>query len=215
MSHDRDGGKREADDWTLPLARNDRLERELFSGVSSGINFDKYEDIPVEASGNDVPDGIRSFEEVSLTPIIRSNIQMANYTAPTPVQKNSIPVILKNRDLMACAQTGSGKTAAFLVPILNKLFEDGPVKLRTDDYYGRRKQHPLALVLAPTRELATQIYDEARKFSYRSQVRPVVVYGGANVADQMRDLDRGCHLLVATPGQSTKITSVDLLNNLM
>ena len=214
MSHDRDGGKREADDWTLPLARNDRLERELFSGVSSGINFDKYEDIPVEASGNDVPDGIRSFEEVSLTPIIRSNIQMANYTAPTPVQKNSIPVILKNRDLMACAQTGSGKTAAFLVPILNKLFEDGPVKLRTDDYYGRRKQHPLALVLAPTRELATQIYDEARKFSYRSQVRPVVVYGGANVADQMRDLDRGCHLLVATPGQSTKITSV-VLNNPM
>ena len=214
MSHDRDGGRREADDWTLPLARNDRLERELFSGVSSGINFDKYEDIPVEASGNDVPDGIRSFEEVSLTPIIRSNIQMANYTAPTPVQKNSIPVILKNRDLMACAQTGSGKTAAFLVPILNKLFEDGPVKLRTDDYYGRRKQHPLALVLAPTRELATQIYDEARKFSYRSQVRPVVVYGGANVADQMRDLDRGCHLLVATPGQSTKITSV-VLNNPM
>ena len=182
--------------------------------MSSGINFDKYEDIPVEASGNDVPDGIRSFEEVSLTPIIRSNIQMANYTAPTPVQKNSIPVILKNRDLMACAQTGSGKTAAFLVPILNKLFEDGPVKLRTDDYYGRRKQHPLALVLAPTRELATQIYDEARKFSYRSQVRPVVVYGGANVADQMRDLDRGCHLLVATPGQSTKITSV-VLNNPM
>ena len=215
MSHDRDGGRREADDWTLPLARNDRLERELFSGVSSGINFDKYEDIPVEASGNDVPDGIRSFEEVSLTPIIRSNIQMANYTAPTPVQKNSIPVILKNRDLMACAQTGSGKTAAFLVPILNKLFEDGPVKLRTDDYYGRRKQHPLALVLAPTRELATQIYDEARKFSYRSQVRPVVVYGGANVADQMRDLDRGCHLLVATPGQLTKNTSVDISNNLM
>ena len=215
MSHDRDGGRREADDWTLPLARNDRLERELFSGVSSGINFDKYEDIPVEASGNDVPDGIRSFEEVSLTPIIRSNIQMANYTAPTPVQKNSIPVILKNRDLMACAQTGSGKTAAFLVPILNKLFEDGPVKLRTDDYYGRRKQHPLALVLAPTRELATQIYDEARKFSYRSQVRPVVVYGGANVTDQMRDLDRGCHLLVATPGQLTKNTSVDISNNLM
>ena len=65
-----------------------------------------------------------------------------------------------------------------------------------------RKQCPLALVLAPTRELATQIYDEARKFAYRSRVRPAVVYGGANVADQMRDLDRGCHLLVATPGLS-------------
>ena len=56
-------------------------------------------------------------------------------------------------------------------------------------------------MLAPTRELATQIYDEARKFAYRSRVRPAVVYGGANVSDQMRDLDRGCHLLVATPGR--------------
>lgn len=66
---------------------------------------------------------------------------------------------------------------------------------------ARRKQYPLALVLAPTRELATQIYDEARKFAYRSRLRPCVVYGGANVGDQMRDLDRGCHLLVATPGR--------------
>ena len=68
-------------------------------------------------------------------------------------------------------------------------------------YGGRRKQYPLALVLAPTRELATQIFDEARKFAYRSRVRPAVVYGGANVSDQMRELDRGCHLLVATPGR--------------
>ena len=66
---------------------------------------------------------------------------------------------------------------------------------------GRRKQFPLALVLAPTRELATQIYNEARKFSYRSRVRPCVVYGGADVGSQMRDLERGCHLLVATPGR--------------
>ena len=57
------------------------------------------------------------------------------------------------------------------------------------------------MVLAPTRELATQIYDEARKFAYRSKVRPAVVYGGANVGDQMRELDRGCHLLIATPGR--------------
>ena len=198
----RNGGQREPDDWTKPLARNDRLEQELFSGGSSGINFDKYEDIPVEATGTDVPKNIESFEDVQLTPIIKSNIEMANYTSPTPVQKNSIPVILKKRDLMACAQTGSGKTAAFLVPILNQIFEDGPVGPPSGGgSFGRRKQCPLALVLAPTRELATQIYDEARKFSYRSRVRPAVVYGGANVSDQMRDLDRGCHLLVATPGR--------------
>ena len=118
---------------------------------------------------------------------------------PTPVQKYAIPIIIGRRDVMACAQTGSGKTAAFLVPILNQIYEAGQPPIPASS--ARRKQYPLGLVLAPTRELATQIYDEARKFAYRSRMRPAVVYGGANIADQMRELDRGCHLLVATPGR--------------
>merc|ERR1719304_87918 len=152
-------------------------------------------------TGTDCPRAIEGFEDVNLTNIVKSNIELAHYTQPTPVQKNSIPVILGGRDLMSCAQTGSGKTAAFLVPILSKLLDDGPQGPPPGSSYGRRKQYPLALVLAPTRELATQIYDESRKFAYRSRVRPAVVYGGANVGDQMRDLDKGCHLLVATPGR--------------
>merc|ERR1719232_583567 len=140
-----------------------------------------------------------------MTPLMKGNIELARYDRPTPVQKNSIPVITARRDLMSCAQTGSGKTAAFLIPILNRIYEDGPSAAQPSNYGGgyggRRKQFPLALVLAPTRELATQIFEEARKFSYRSRVRPAVVYGGANVGDQMRELDRGCHLLVATPGR--------------
>ena len=140
-----------------------------------------------------------------MTPVMKGNIELARYDRPTPVQKNSIPVITARRDLMSCAQTGSGKTAAFLIPILNRIYEDGPSQAQPGNfgggYGGRRKQYPLALVLAPTRELATQIFEEARKFSYRSKVRPAVVYGGANVGDQMRELDRGCHLLVATPGR--------------
>ena len=113
---------------------------------------------------------------------------------------------------MACAQTGSGKTAAFLVPILNHIFEAGPAPGTQNGYGGsRRKQFPLALVLAPTRELATQIFDEARKFAYRSRVRPCVVYGGAQVGEQMRDLDRGCHLLVATPGKYHRTCSKAIL----
>ena len=153
-------------------------------------------------TGNDCPTAINGFDDINLTEIVKTNVGLANYTQPTPVQKNSIPVILANRDLMSCAQTGSGKTAAFLVPILSKLLEEGPQGSgQGSGYGGRRKQTPLALVLAPTRELATQIYDEARKFAYRSRVRPAVVYGGANVGDQMRELDRGCHLLVATPGR--------------
>uniref|UniRef100_A0A6P7GIP1 RNA helicase n=1 Tax=Diabrotica virgifera virgifera TaxID=50390 RepID=A0A6P7GIP1_DIAVI len=186
-------------DWTVPLSRDERLEQELFGTGNTGINFSKYEDIPVEATGDKVPRHITSFEEVQLTEIIRSNITMARYDSPTPVQKYAIPIIISKRDVMACAQTGSGKTAAFLVPILNQMFENGPPNIQQGR--SRRKQFPLGLVLAPTRELATQIYDESKKFSYRSRVRPCVVYGGAHIGDQMRELDRGCHLLVATPGR--------------
>ena len=165
-------GPPESEDWTTPLGRNERLEMELFGTGHgpSGINFDRYEDIPVEATGNNVPKGINAFSDVEMTKIIKENIEMAQYTTPTPVQKNSIPIICAKRDLMACAQTGSGKTAAFLIPILNRILEDGPAAPSANSYGRRAKQCPHALVLAPTRELATQIYDEARKFAYRSRV---------------------------------------------
>nr|CAI5839406.1 unnamed protein product [Callosobruchus analis] len=194
-----DGGRRSENDWTIPMPRDERVEQELFGTGNTGINFSKYEDIPVEATGEKVPDHITSFEEVQLTELIRANIALARYDSPTPVQKYAIPIIIGKRDVMACAQTGSGKTAAFLVPILNQMFEGGPPNIQHGR--SRRKQYPLGLVLAPTRELATQIYDESKKFAYRSRVRPCVVYGGAHIGDQMRDLDRGCHLLVATPGR--------------
>ena len=108
-----------------------------------------------------------------MTEIIRNNISLARYDTPTPVQKYAIPIIVGKRDVMACAQTGSGKTAAFLVPILNQMYENGPPIITHGR--SRRKQYPLGLVLAPTRELATQIYDESKKFAYRSRVRPCVV----------------------------------------
>lgn len=189
-------------DYSIPLARDERLEQELFGTTNTGINFSKYEDIPVEATGTNVPGHITTFEDVKLTEIIRNNINLARYDKPTPVQKYAIPIIINGRDLMACAQTGSGKTAAFLVPILNQMYERGVQNNPPNDRpYNRRKQYPLGLVLAPTRELATQIFEEAKKFSYRSRMRPAVLYGGNNTTEQMRELDRGCHLIVATPGR--------------
>ncbi|KAB0395180.1 hypothetical protein E2I00_007518, partial [Balaenoptera physalus] len=177
----------------------------LFSGGNTGINFEKYDDIPVEATGNNCPPHIESFSDVEMGEIIMGNIELTRYTRPTPVQKHAIPIIKEKRDLMACAQTGSGKTAAFLLPILSQIYSDGPGEalraMKENGRYGRRKQYPISLVLAPTRELAVQIYEEARKFSYRSRVRPCVVYGGADIGQQIRDLERGCHLLVATPGR--------------
>lgn len=199
----RNGGYRgRNDDWTVLNDRDEKYEKVLFSSVHTGINFNKYENIPVQVSGNRYPPPIESFQDASLglTPIIENNVALCQYNHPTPVQKYAIPIIMQRLDLMACAQTGSGKTAAFLLPILNNVFREGP-KAMPQRPGQRRRHYPLVLILAPTRELACQIYDEAKKFSYRSNVRPCVVYGGADAGQQMRDLDNGCQLLVATPGK--------------
>ena len=183
--------------------RDSRLEAQIFGNQhNSGINFNKYDDIPVDASGNDIPPPIKSFKESEMDSLMKSNVGLAGYDSPTPVQKHSVSIVTAGRDLMACAQTGSGKTAAFLLPILSQNFKDGPPVNQPHPGYGRRgKVYPITLILAPTRELAIQIYDEARKFAYRSWIRPCVVYGGTPLGDQMRDLERGCGLLVATPGR--------------
>ncbi|XP_067231015.1 DEAD-box helicase 3 X-linked b isoform X4 [Chanodichthys erythropterus] len=200
---------RDDEDWSKPLPPNERQEHELFSASNTGINFEKYDDIPVEATGHNCPQHIESFHDLEMGEIIMGNIALSRYTRPTPVQKYAIPIIKSKRDLMACAQTGSGKTAAFLLPVLSQIYTEGPGEAlqamknsaQENGKYGRRKQYPISLVLAPTRELALQIYDEARKFAYRSHVRPCVVYGGADIGQQIRELERGCHLLVATPGR--------------
>lgn len=193
------GGNDDRDpDWTRMLPANPMRERDLFGSGHTGINFSKYEDIPVEATGVDCPPNVETFRDLRYTEIIRNNIALCGYDKPTPVQKYAMPIIMARRDVMACAQTGSGKTAAFLLPILNQILEDGP----SPDYYCYgRPCYPMALVLAPTRELASQIYDEAVKFSYRSILKPVVVYGGANPMQQMEEIKHGCHILVATPGR--------------
>ena len=97
---------------------------------------------------------------------------------------------------MACAQTGSGKTAAFCFPIISGILNGGLAPTRYS-----RKAHPYALVLSPTRELSVQIFDEARKFTYQTGLKAVVVYGGAPVMKQLQEMERGCDILVATPGR--------------
>lgn len=192
----------------MPAAKDTRLELELFgvaedpSFQSSGINFDNYDDIPVEASGNNVPEPITSFTAPPLDDLLVENIKLSRFTRPTPVQKYSVPIVAGGRDLMACAQTGSGKTGGFLFPVLSESYMNGPAPVpETSNAFSSKRVYPTILVMAPTRELVSQIYDEAKKFSYRSWVKPVVVYGGADIGTQMRSLERGCDLLVATPGR--------------
>jgi ATP-dependent RNA helicase DDX3X len=135
------------------------------------------------------------------------NIELAKFTKPTPVQRYSIPIVAEGRDLMACAQTGSGKTGGFLFPTIARLLKEGSGKNLieeggNDNYgYPKRKAAPSVLVLAPTRELTTQIYDEARKFTFRTGLRTIVVYGGADIRYQIGQCARGADILVATPGR--------------
>jgi hypothetical protein len=194
----------------VPGPSNPRVERELFgvpndpSKQQTGLNFEKYDDIPVEASGQGVPEPVTRFTNPPLDDHLISNIELSGYKVPTPVQKYSIPIVMGGRDLMACAQTGSGKTGGFLFPILAQAFQNGPSAppaAQAGGYGRQRKAYPMSLILAPTRELVSQIYEESRKFAYRSWVRPCVVYGGADIGSQLRQIERGCDLLVATPGR--------------
>ncbi|XP_066567581.1 putative ATP-dependent RNA helicase DDX4 isoform X2 [Amia ocellicauda] len=171
-------------------------EDSIFAHYATGINFDKYDDILVDVSGTNPPQAIVTFEEAGLCDTLNRNVSKSGYVKPTPVQKHGMPIIMAGRDLMACAQTGSGKTAAFLLPILQELMSSGAAASRFSEI-----QEPEALIVAPTRELINQIYLEARKFSYGTCVRPVVVYGGISTAYTIREVMRGCNVLCGTPGR--------------
>lgn len=130
----------------IPVEAN---EDEIFTmNITTGINFCKLNDIPVTTTGENKPPACKSFSEAGLRQFVVDNIERSGYKMPTPIQQNAIPIISAGRDLMACAQTGSGKTAAFLIPIIDKLLSD------------EREQQPGSphvLIVSPTRELVTQV----------------------------------------------------------
>jgi len=133
-----------------------------------------------------------SFEDLNLHPKILKAIAEAGYTKPTPIQEDAIPIIMSGRDLRASAQTGTGKTAAFMLPTLNKLAEPSELP----------GKGPRVLILVPTRELAMQVATEAMKYSkYLSRMKTVCLYGGVPYPMQIRDLARPYEILVATPGR--------------
>ena len=198
---------------------NARMERTIFgdaaAGTTVGINFDKYDKIPVEVSGDNPPEPIADFQLMDLPQAVLDNLERARYAKPTPVQKYSVPCGHGGRDMMACAQTGSGKTAGFLLPVISLLLRDGAPEVPPEPSRStsrRRKVYPYALILSPTRELTVQIYDEAQKFCYCTGILPQVVYGGEPVREQARNLSRGCDLLVATPGRLSDLIDRGMVN---
>jgi ATP-dependent RNA helicase RhlE len=129
-----------------------------------------------------------SFEDLGLEPELLRAVVAKGYTTPTPIQSQAIPVVLSGRDLVAGAQTGTGKTAGFVLPLLQLL----------GAAHGRR---PRALVLTPTRELAAQIADNAVEYGVHKNLRSQVIFGGVGERKQIDGLRAGCDLLIATPGR--------------
>ncbi|ETN83787.1 DEAD/DEAH box helicase [Necator americanus] len=139
---------------------------------------------------------ISSFEELELPEQIAENIVNCGYKNPTPIQQYAIPAIFKGRDIMACAQTGSGKTAAFLLPVMTTL-----IRTQNLSDAGERTCCPRCIIIAPTRELAVQIYNEGRKLANGTVLRVACIYGGTAVMIQRQQLNRGATILVATVGR--------------
>jgi ATP-dependent RNA helicase RhlE len=129
-----------------------------------------------------------NFEQFNLDPRLMQGIKVAGYETATPIQEAAIPAALRGRDIIGTAQTGTGKTAAFILPILNKLL-DGP------------RGMPRALIVTPTRELAEQIHQVARALSVGTKLRSTTIYGGVTANRQIKALKEGVEILVATPGR--------------
>lgn len=135
---------------------------------------------------------LMTFENLNLIEPILKALQQEGYEKPTPIQEKAIPIVLNGRDLLGCAQTGTGKTAAFSIPILQNLYQRKSVP-------GKRKIK--ALILTPTRELAIQIGESFTAYGRYTDVRHVVIFGGVSQVPQVEALRKGVDILVATPGR--------------
>ena len=144
-----------------------------------------------------------SFDQLGLSPELLRAVADQGYTEPTPVQREAIPLVLAGRDLLAGAQTGTGKTAAFVLPILQRLTDSRPVVHGPTSRHRRDATRPpiRVLVLTPTRELALQVEESVRTYGSHRRVRSAAIYGGVGFDPQVRALRAGPAIVVATPGR--------------
>lgn len=146
------------------------------------------------------------FKDLNIIKPILKAVEEAGYEKPTEIQENSIPVVLKGKDILGCAQTGTGKTAAFAIPILQNIVEDKE---------KNNERNIKALIVAPTRELAIQIEENFAMYSKYLDIKDTVIFGGVNQSSQVRKIKAGVDILVATPGRLLDLSNqkhVDLKN---
>ncbi len=139
------------------------------------------------------------FDQLELSPAVLKNVAAEGYENATPIQAQAIPHVLAGRDVLGSAQTGTGKTAAFALPIVDRLVGQAPPPRKKTKH--RPQDRPRCLVLAPTRELATQIAESFQTYAHGMRLTGVVIFGGASQNPQVRKLQRGVSVIVATPGR--------------
>lgn len=161
------------------------------------------EDYNITLKGGRIPNPLRCWDEAGLPQTLRDIIDTLGYKEPTPIQRQAIPIGLQNRDVIGVAETGSGKTVAFLLPLLMWIMSQ-PKIVRQEEI----DQGPYAVIMAPTRELAQQIEEETLKFATALEIRTVAIIGGASREEQGFKLRLGCEIVIATPGRL-----IDVLEN--
>jgi len=157
----------------------------------------------ITTRGGDFPDPYQSFDEAPFPPEIYNGIRIAGFASPTPIQSQCWPVALGGSDMIAVANTGSGKTIGFLFPAFMH------IKNKVKSMEVKRREGPIALVLAPTRELAIQIQTECIKFGKALRIACVCLYGGVAKGPQIRDVMRGVHIVIATPGRMNDLLELN------
>lgn len=175
-----------------PFRGNFYNEHPEISSLTRQQVYELRKKYDLSVSGNNLPKPVSSFGHFNFDDKLLKGIIKAEYTSPTPIQSQAVPCALLGRDVLGVAQTGSGKTAAFLWPLLVHVADQQPVE---------PGEGPIALILAPTRELALQIYTESKKFAKIFDLRVICAYGGGSKWEQSQALKEGAEIVVATPGR--------------
>ncbi|XP_057365499.1 ATP-dependent RNA helicase DDX42-like [Daphnia carinata] len=186
-----------------PFEKNFYEEHDEIKNLPLNQSNELRETLGLKVSGISIPKPVCSFAHFNFDEKLLNVIRKSEFTNPTPIQSQAIPAALSGRDVIGIAQTGSGKTAAFLWPMIVHIL-DQPVLKQGDG--------PIGVILAPTRELSQQIYTEAKKFCKVFGISVVCCYGGGSKWEQSKDLEQGAEIVVATPGRMIDLVKIKATN---
>ncbi|XP_051118766.1 DEAD-box ATP-dependent RNA helicase 24 isoform X1 [Andrographis paniculata] len=175
-----------------PFNKDFYEEKPSISGMSNQDVADYRASLAIRVSGFDVPKPIKVFDDCGFSVELMKAIAKQSYEKPTPIQCQALPIVLSGRDIIGIAKTGSGKTASFVLPMVVHIMDQPELG---------KGEGPIGVICAPTRELAHQIYLEAKKFAKSHGIRVSAVYGGMSKLDQFKELKAGCEIVIATPGR--------------